>query len=214
MGRRTSHVSLALKVPCTHDTAKRHELAFYSASHQQPQYVKPEMSCCAAAGRLAARQALRRGLNAASARRWNGTTTKGSHAAQQGSGPITFLLSGVVGAAAGVGAYFYTAHNSNGAKVPATTTASEVVPSIAQALSEKGIAVESPVKPLDLQAVDAKLRRQAQTFTFESKDGKLGRVDVVRVPSNDPVEDDWSVGVGEGVGGRKTLFAGVYDGHA
>ena len=61
-----------------------------------------------------------------------------------------------------------------------------------------------------------KLREQVHTFSFEGPDGRNGRIDVVRVPSNNPVEDDWSLGVGgRPVGqGHGMVFAGVYDGHA
>ncbi|RFU80105.1 hypothetical protein TARUN_2111 [Trichoderma arundinaceum] len=41
-----------------------------------------------------------------------------------------------------------------------------------------------------------------------------GRLDVTRVASNNPVEDEWSIGIGQGINGEKTLFAGVFDGHA
>lgn len=78
------------------------------------------------------------------------------------------------------------------------------------------IPVASPVKVLDLEAANKKIREQAHTFSFDGKDGSKGRIDVVRVPSNNPVEDNWSVGVGRGLGGldASTVFAGVYDGHA
>jgi pyruvate dehydrogenase phosphatase len=77
------------------------------------------------------------------------------------------------------------------------------------------IEVMSPVRVLDLEAADAKIREEARSFVFDSSDGATGRVDVVRLSSNCPVEDDWSVAVGKGVGGQeKTLFTGVYDGHA
>ncbi|TWU71264.1 hypothetical protein ED733_003042 [Metarhizium rileyi] len=55
-------------------------------------------------------------------------------------------------------------------------------------------------------------RRSAASFTFDGNAG-IGSV-VVRVASNNPVEDELAVQVGKGVGGRNTLYAGVYDRHA
>jgi len=75
--------------------------------------------------------------------------------------------------------------------------------------------VESPVEALDLAAADAKIRKQTSSFVFASDaEGGRGRVDVVRVSSNNPVEDEWAVGFGRGIGGAGALYAGVYDGHA
>ena len=75
--------------------------------------------------------------------------------------------------------------------------------------------VRSPVSVLDYAAASAKLRREARTFTFDGSGSAKGRVDLVRVPSNDPVEDEWSLAVGQGAGGANgLLYAGVYDGHA
>ena len=81
---------------------------------------------------------------------------------------------------------------------------------------EDDIPVTSPVKALDLEGANKKLREKVHTFSFPSKDGGKGRIDVVRVPSNNPVEDNWSVGIGRGLGSldADAVFAGVYDGHA
>lgn len=87
-------------------------------------------------------------------------------------------------------------------------------PRIPDAASEGDIAVRSPVQVLGLEAAEGKLREQAQSFTFRIGRGRTGRVDVVRVASNSPVEDEWALAVGKGLGGGTTLFAGVYDGHA
>lgn len=88
------------------------------------------------------------------------------------------------------------------------------VPPIKDVASEDLIPVESPVKVLDLAAADAMLRREAGSFVFEAKDKVQGRVDVVRVSSNNPVEDEWDLAVARGLEGAKTMFYGVYDGHA
>lgn len=73
----------------------------------------------------------------------------------------------------------------------------------------------SPVAVLDHAAANAKLRTEARTFLFDSSGGAKGRVDLVRLASNNPIEDEWSLAVGKGVGEAKgTLYAGVYDGHA
>ncbi|KAF7552683.1 hypothetical protein G7Z17_g4156 [Cylindrodendrum hubeiense] len=86
------------------------------------------------------------------------------------------------------------------------------VPALEAAASE--IPIKSPVEALDLKAADAKLRREVRSFVFEGQDKVQGRVDVVRVSSNHPVEDEWDLALAGGVGGNKTLYSGVYDGHA
>ncbi|KAH7127500.1 phosphatase 2C-like domain-containing protein [Dactylonectria macrodidyma] len=88
------------------------------------------------------------------------------------------------------------------------------VPPLEAAASEELVPVESPVEVLDLEAANAKLRRESRSFVFEGQDKVQGRVDVVRVASNHPVEDEWDLAVAKGVGGSKTLYSGVYDGHA
>jgi pyruvate dehydrogenase phosphatase len=89
----------------------------------------------------------------------------------------------------------------------------ETAPLLTEAASETTLTIKSPVKVYDLAEANAKLRREATSFTFGAKGGP-GRVDVVRVASNNPVEDEWAVAVGKGVGGNETLYTGVYDGHA
>lgn len=91
----------------------------------------------------------------------------------------------------------------------------EQAPAVPADAAEGDIPVESPVRPLDLAAVDAKLREQACSFVFASDAaGSRGRVDVVRVASNSPVEDEWAVAYGRGIAGADALYVGVYDGHA
>ncbi|OAA72970.1 Protein phosphatase 2C [Akanthomyces lecanii RCEF 1005] len=74
--------------------------------------------------------------------------------------------------------------------------------------------IESPVKVADWAEISSMIRKQATSFKFEGHNGAQGRIDTVRFESNSPTEDQWAVGVGAGVGGAKTVFAGVYDGHA
>lgn len=99
--------------------------------------------------------------------------------------------------------YYISQSNGSGTRIPSLT----------EPASESTIAIASPVKVYNLNEANTKIREQATSFTFDGKDGN-GRVDVVRVASNNPVEDEWAVAIGKGVGGRKTLYAGVYDGHA
>ncbi len=73
--------------------------------------------------------------------------------------------------------------------------------------------VTSPVKIYSYEEANQKIRENAGSFKFQAKDGQ-GRVDVVKLESNTRVEDEWAIGVGDGVGGQQTLYAGVYDGHA
>ncbi|OAA53554.1 Protein phosphatase 2C [Cordyceps fumosorosea ARSEF 2679] len=72
----------------------------------------------------------------------------------------------------------------------------------------------SPVKVVDWAEVAGRIRQQATSFRFDGHGGARGRIDAVRFESNCPTEDRWAVGVGEGVGGAKTVYAGIYDGHA
>ncbi|PHH89922.1 hypothetical protein CDD83_4929 [Cordyceps sp. RAO-2017] len=88
------------------------------------------------------------------------------------------------------------------------------VPGIPDAASEDEVPVASPVRVLDLEAANRKIREEAHSFVFASGDGHDGRVDVVRVSSNSPVEDEWALAYGKGLGGGQALYAGVYDGHA
>lgn len=92
---------------------------------------------------------------------------------------------------------------------------SQIVPSVPVAQDVSAVSVRSPVPVLDHAAANAKLRQEARTFHFDSHGGAKGRVDLMRLPSNNPVEDEWALAVGQGIGGEKgTLYAGVYDGHA
>lgn len=116
------------------------------------------------------------------------------------------LVWGACAAVAAGGGYFLFSSR--------TATKTKSVPLINTASSEDDISVLSPVPVLDLKAANQKLREQAQSFIFDGKDGQKGRVDVVRVASNDPVEDEWSVAVGKGIHGGTALYAGVYDGHS
>lgn len=88
------------------------------------------------------------------------------------------------------------------------------VPSIGKIASESNIDISTPVKVVDLATANAKIREQSKSFVFTGKDGLKGRVDLVRLESNSPTEDEWDIRVGDGVNGSKTLFTGVYDGHA
>lgn len=72
----------------------------------------------------------------------------------------------------------------------------------------------SPVKVVDWSEISSMIRKQATSFVFDGYKGQKGRIDTVRFESNSPTEDEWAVGVGAGVGGAKTIYAGVYDGHA
>ncbi len=74
--------------------------------------------------------------------------------------------------------------------------------------------VESPVKVVDWADIASLIRKHATSFRFDGHKGAQGRIDTVRFESNTPTEDNWAVGVGAGVGGAKTIYAGVYDGHA
>lgn len=92
---------------------------------------------------------------------------------------------------------------------------SQSVPSLLAFQDAEDVPVRSPVAVLDQAAANAKLRKEAQTLLFDGSGGGKGRVDLVRLASNNPVEDEWSLAVGTGPGGAKgLLYAGVYDGHA
>ncbi|KAF4122266.1 hypothetical protein GMORB2_7258 [Geosmithia morbida] len=80
---------------------------------------------------------------------------------------------------------------------------------------DPAVDISSPVKVLDLEAANKKIRQSVHAFSFESsKDGTTGRVDVARVSSNNPVEDNWATALGKGPGKEDMVYAGVYDGHA
>ncbi|RSL86935.1 hypothetical protein CEP51_002553 [Fusarium floridanum] len=98
-------------------------------------------------------------------------------------------------------------------KKPSAPGSNDVL-SLQDFVPEDQISVESPIKALTLEAADAKLRQDVHTFAFEGHGGVKGRVDVARVSSNNPVEDEWDLKVAKGIGGAGTLYSGVYDGHA
>ena len=98
-------------------------------------------------------------------------------------------------------------------KKPSASSSGDVLP-LQDFVAEDQISVESPIKALTLQTADAKLRQDVHTFAFEGHGGVKGRVDVARVSSNNPIEDDWDLKVAKGIGGAGTLYSGVYDGHA
>lgn len=135
-------------------------------------------------------------------RRW----LSDSQAPRSASSRPGILVWGACAAVAAGGGYFLL----NGGAANKTKS----VPLLNPVSSEDDISVVSPVPVLDLKAANQKLREQAQSFIFDGKDGQKGRVDVVRVASNDPVEDEWSVAVGKGIHGGTALYAGVYDGHS
>ncbi|KAF4473115.1 Type 2C Phosphatase [Fusarium albosuccineum] len=95
-----------------------------------------------------------------------------------------------------------------------TSSGTQNVPALKEVASEDHISVDSPVKVLSLEAANAKLRQDVHTFVFQGSGGVKGRVDVARVSSNNPVEDDWDLKVAKGIDGAATLYSGVYDGHA
>ncbi|KAL6856399.1 protein serine/threonine phosphatase 2C [Trichoderma novae-zelandiae] len=136
--------------------------------------------------------------------RWHTTSAAGSPLS---SPPGIKAIWGTGAAiAAGGGLYWLSSNLAGGTRLE--------VPIVKAVASEEEIPVVSPVKVLDLESANAKLREQAQSFVFDSANGKSGRLDVVRVASNDPVEDEWSMGIGSGMNGEKTLYAGIMDGHA
>ncbi|KAK5996743.1 Pyruvate dehydrogenase (Lipoamide) phosphatase C10F6.17c [Cladobotryum mycophilum] len=154
------------------------------------------------------RLASNRRLVQAGSRRWNSSNASGT------STPSS-KLPWAIGAVAVTGGGIYFASGSTkttavGSKLGQGTQ----VPTIQQPTSEAEISVTSPVKVVSLKEANERLREQANTFVFDSKDGSKGRVDLVRFNSNMPVEDEWALSVGKGIGGATTLFAGVYDGHA
>ncbi|KAF4984788.1 hypothetical protein FZEAL_79 [Fusarium zealandicum] len=103
-----------------------------------------------------------------------------------------------------------------GGKDSKTSSVAETqhVPTLKGPASEDQIPVHSPVWSLTLEAANAKLREDAHSFVFEGNGGVKGRVDVARVSSNNPVEDEWDLKVAKGVDGVGHLYSGVYDGHA
>ncbi|EKG12497.1 Protein phosphatase 2C manganese/magnesium aspartate binding site [Macrophomina phaseolina MS6] len=74
--------------------------------------------------------------------------------------------------------------------------------------------VTSPVKALDVAAATELLRREQKTKVFDLGNGQRGRCDTIRFASNNPVEDEYSVGSAPGPGGNPWTFFAVFDGHA
>lgn len=115
----------------------------------------------------------------------------------------------------GIAAYFI-ARSSEVATAkhfaPHQPTTGDEVPEICPADLD-GV-IDSPVKVVQWEQVWDLLRKKAHSFKFDGHGGLQGRIDSVKLDSNERVEDEWAVGVGAGVGGNRTLYAGVYDGHA
>ncbi|TFB00109.1 hypothetical protein CCMA1212_008342 [Trichoderma ghanense] len=155
-----------------------------------------------AAVRTAAKAQLRRQLTTGP--RLHSTSSAPKPLPSQPGTKVVWGIGAVI--AAGGGFYWLSSESASDIRIE--------VPIVKAVASEENISVASPVKVLDLESANAKLREQAQAFVFDSADGKRGRLDVVRVASNDPVEDEWSMGIGGGIQGEKTLYAGIMDGHA
>ncbi|TQV93697.1 pyruvate dehydrogenase [Cordyceps javanica] len=88
------------------------------------------------------------------------------------------------------------------------------LPEISSGVADVDGPLGSPVRVVDWSEIASMIRKQATSFRFEGHNGAPGRIDTVRFESNSPTEDNWAVGVGAGVGGAKSIYAGVYDGHA
>lgn len=130
-----------------------------------------------------------------------------SHASSASGAPIAAGTAAVL--LGGLGVYTI----SEDKKKPSHGTNNAIDTQVPSVLASD-VSVSSTVKILDLAAANARIREQAHSFVFDAQEGS-GRVDLVRVTSNNPTEDEWDVRVGAGVGGdSKTLFVGVYDGHA
>ncbi|OJD34582.1 protein phosphatase 2c [Diplodia corticola] len=76
------------------------------------------------------------------------------------------------------------------------------------------VQLQSPVKALDVADANEVLRREERSKLFDAGNGQVGRCDLVRVPSNSPVEDEFVTGTQAGPGGNPWTFWGVFDGHA
>lgn len=123
--------------------------------------------------------------------------------------PLPFtrgLIWGTIGAATYYGlTYTFSKTDKKESRLPVVETPASGV--------EGDIPVTSPVEVLDLNGANEKLRQHVSTFAFDGSEGARGRIDVARVSSNNPVEDDWAVGVAKGPGNGTMVYAGVYDGH-
>ncbi|GJC89017.1 protein phosphatase 2C [Colletotrichum liriopes] len=87
------------------------------------------------------------------------------------------------------------------------------IPSLGSGPVDVEALVKSPVDEGSFEKADAKLREDVFVGSF-SADGKDTHVHAARVASNHPVEDYMAYSLAPGVGSSKTLFNGVYDGHA
>ncbi|KAF9638873.1 putative protein phosphatase 2c protein [Lasiodiplodia theobromae] len=89
------------------------------------------------------------------------------------------------------------------------------VPQISSLKKDGGSSnIQSPVRALNLADANEVLRREQSSKLFDAGNGQRGRCDVVRVPSNSPVEDEFVVGTQVGPGRSQWTFWGVFDGHA
>lgn len=142
--------------------------------------------------------------------------TKPGHNASARNFPYILAATAVVGTTAVAFAVLSTSDS----RAADSKLKAELVPILEAAASVDAIEVVSPVRALSLREANDKMREGARVFEFAiDGEGGKGRVDVVRVASNSPVEDEWAVGMGRGVGGGerdgpKSLYADVYDGHA
>lgn len=125
--------------------------------------------------------------------------------------PIGATLAVVGGAA-----YFYSSSSTSSQIQGSVLSTGSKLPIISAAIKlPQGAGGNTAViEPLTPSQVESKLRQDAVVTTFSSANGAKGHVHAARVASNDPVEDEFSIAELEGVGRGKTLFAGVYDGHA
>ncbi|KAK6211470.1 protein phosphatase 2C [Colletotrichum tabaci] len=87
------------------------------------------------------------------------------------------------------------------------------IPSLKPGPVDLASLAKTPVEEGSFEKADAKLREDVFVGSF-SAEGKETHVHAARVASNHPVEDHMAYSLAPGVGGSKTLFNGVYDGHA
>ena len=87
------------------------------------------------------------------------------------------------------------------------------IPSFDADEAEKSQPLPSPLKAWKYSHANDKIRKDARTYKFASTKGKRGLMHATTIASNEPGEDNMAVGAGPGVGGEKTVYAGVYDGH-
>ncbi|KAM0433382.1 hypothetical protein ACHAPT_004259 [Fusarium lateritium] len=136
-------------------------------------------------------------------------SSTGASASKASGGRYGWPVAVIVGVG-GTGAYIFSGND----RTSPSTLRTGYVPFLKEFAAEDQISVDSPIKALSLEAANDKLRKDVHTFVFEGNGGVKGRVDVARVSSNNPIEDNWDLRVGNGIGGAGTLYSGVYDGHA